>query len=395
VFTHDPFTPALTAAHAARAALWRSYVHHYGSDFMESLSHPAATSLAPPARSWGDIVAEQASGLRSRAADAAGKAAASAAAADEVAGAATSMAAAVDAAAASKAATGASTAWRDDDCAAWAARAQSAVVWLQRSEPVPVFVQAAAALADWSAALGNGTGAAAASAAAAAAEAQADAPVVIHVYASIPVPRPSCSSDAKRSANTTDGGRDVSRGVQMQRCAAAVRAASVELTIPFEKQLLPLDRYPPDVSRGFELPPVAVAVIGVLRAKPRAEQTREQHEAAHLPRYSPQVVSRAGTRRGEDLAFAAFVGPVAEVHLTGLIMQVPFPDASMPFNVIAVVCTAIAFFFGSMFNLLYNSDDDFVLLQKSNKIVRKCTAKRAGQAVGSAAVCPPLDDPEE
>jgi hypothetical protein len=44
-----------------------------------------------------------------------------------------------------------------------------------------------------------------------------------------------------------------------------------------------------------------------------------------------------------------------------LLLSLPFPDFSMPFNVIAFSSTIIAFFFGSMFNTLYSSDEEVLL----------------------------------
>lgn len=38
-----------------------------------------------------------------------------------------------------------------------------------------------------------------------------------------------------------------------------------------------------------------------------------------------------------------------------LLLPLPYPDFSMPFNVIALTCTLLAFFFGSVFNMLYAS----------------------------------------
>lgn len=47
-------------------------------------------------------------------------------------------------------------------------------------------------------------------------------------------------------------------------------------------------------------------------------------------------------------------GGMATARLTteGLLVDVPLPDFSMPFNVITLVSTLIAFFFGSMLNVV-------------------------------------------
>ena len=51
--------------------------------------------------------------------------------------------------------------------------------------------------------------------------------------------------------------------------------------------------------------------------------------------------------------------PREEVYfLEGPIIGLPFPDATMPYNVIAFTSSILAFFVGSMFSLLYRSNSD-------------------------------------
>lgn len=50
------------------------------------------------------------------------------------------------------------------------------------------------------------------------------------------------------------------------------------------------------------------------------------------------------------------------IYTDTLLVSLPTPDFSMPYNVITLTCTIIALFFGSIFNLLIRSfekvDDD-------------------------------------
>jgi hypothetical protein len=67
-------------------------------------------------------------------------------------------------------------------------------------------------------------------------------------------------------------------------------------------------------------------------------------------------------------------------------MLVPYPDASMPFNATAIVSTIIAFAFGSIFNILYNSDFDFLTFVQNGKlhrIVSKFQAKFGSNGINS------------
>ena len=80
-------------------------------------------------------------------------------------------------------------------------------------------------------------------------------------------------------------------------------------SVEFDKRFLHLSQYPPDPHRGFDLSPGAF------------------------------VVSAAG-------------GGSGIYYSDALLLHVPTPDFSMPYNVITLTCTVMALFFGSMFNTL-------------------------------------------
>ncbi|KAF1749996.1 hypothetical protein GCK72_016541 [Caenorhabditis remanei] len=77
-----------------------------------------------------------------------------------------------------------------------------------------------------------------------------------------------------------------------------------ELVIPFDKQLLRLEQYPPDANHGMHIPSASVFV-------------RKSH--------SPHAYS---------------------IHSSAILVLLPVPDFSMPFNVICFVATAFALVFG-------------------------------------------------
>jgi hypothetical protein len=74
-----------------------------------------------------------------------------------------------------------------------------------------------------------------------------------------------------------------------------------------------MNEFPPDVSRGFDVP------AGVIRLA----------DGRH-------------------------------VYTESLLVMLPFPDFSMPFNVIAFTSTLLAFFFGSIFNMLHSSPNEIL-----------------------------------
>jgi phosphatidylinositol glycan class T len=109
------------------------------------------------------------------------------------------------------------------------------------------------------------------------------------------------------------------------------------LTVDFEKTFLEHDAFPPDVSRGLD---IASALL---------------------------TVAPASSFEG------VMPGQVLRLYSEPLLLLMPFPDGSMPFNVIAFSCTVLAFIFGSMFNLLFASDES-VLRGKAKSPLKRAIA---------------------
>ncbi|KAK5079376.1 Subunit of the glycosylphosphatidylinositol transamidase complex-like protein [Lithohypha guttulata] len=101
---------------------------------------------------------------------------------------------------------------------------------------------------------------------------------------------------------------DRHRGSQIELLLSIPPLTSITLTYSFEKSILRYTEYPPDANRGFI---VAPAVIRILN------QT------------SPVYV-----------------------RTTSLLLSLPTPDFSMPYNVIILTSTVMALAFGSIFNIL-------------------------------------------
>ncbi|KAM7196936.1 GPI transamidase [Rhypophila sp. PSN 637] len=107
---------------------------------------------------------------------------------------------------------------------------------------------------------------------------------------------------------------DRARGTQLELRMRVPPASTVFLTYDFEKSILRYTEYPPDANRGFD---VAAAVITILNPN------------------------------NTDGKFAAY-----NLRTTSLLLNLPTPDFSMPYNVIILTSTAIALAFGGMFNIL-------------------------------------------
>ncbi|KAI0429363.1 Gpi16 subunit [Xylaria sp. FL1042] len=107
------------------------------------------------------------------------------------------------------------------------------------------------------------------------------------------------------------------RGTQLELRVRIPPASTVFLTYDFEKSILRYTEYPPDANRGFD---VAASIITI------------------LPSISPDApLSRRKT---------------SNLRTTSLLLSLPTPDFSMPYNVIIFTSTAIALAFGGLYNIL-------------------------------------------
>jgi len=99
---------------------------------------------------------------------------------------------------------------------------------------------------------------------------------------------------------------DRARGAHLEAALSLPPNSTLTLSYDFDKSVLRYTEYPPDANRGFD---VAAAVITI-----------------------------------PTTGFA--------IRTTSLLLSLPTPDFSMPYNVIILSSTVIALAFGSIFNLL-------------------------------------------
>jgi phosphatidylinositol glycan class T len=105
-------------------------------------------------------------------------------------------------------------------------------------------------------------------------------------------------------------GIDRERGTQLELALSVPPASTVTITYDFEKAILRYTEYPPDANRGFNVAPAVIKVSAPEARKPIYLRT------------------------------------------TSLLLPLPTPDFSMPYNVIILTSTVIALAFGSIFNLM-------------------------------------------
>jgi phosphatidylinositol glycan class T len=97
---------------------------------------------------------------------------------------------------------------------------------------------------------------------------------------------------------------DRKRGTQLEVRILIPADSTVVLTYDFEKAILRYTEYPPDANRGFDIAPAVITIGNV------------------------------------------------SIRTTSLLLPLPTPDFSMPYNVIILTSTVMALSFGFIFNLL-------------------------------------------
>jgi len=109
--------------------------------------------------------------------------------------------------------------------------------------------------------------------------------------------------------------------------------ATVVLKYSFKQAFLPLGAFPPDPNRGFDIPAASIT-----------------YEISHdeLCSKMPMDVSPFISRR----LFGIFPGRRVRAHTNALLIAMPLPDFSMPYNVITLSSTCIGYFIGSLISLV-------------------------------------------
>ncbi|KAJ3340378.1 Subunit of the glycosylphosphatidylinositol transamidase complex-like protein [Gonapodya sp. JEL0774] len=102
--------------------------------------------------------------------------------------------------------------------------------------------------------------------------------------------------------------------------------SSILISFEFDKAHLRYTEHPPDASRGFDLGPSVAAVAMV---------------------YPSQTIILS-----DPVTTFRSIGHSTRVYTCPLLVALPTPDFSMPYNVVTMSCTLLAFLFGSVFNML-------------------------------------------
>ena len=106
---------------------------------------------------------------------------------------------------------------------------------------------------------------------------------------------------------------DRRRGTQLELLISVPADSTVVLTYDFDKAILRYTEYPPDANRGFDVAPAVIRILST------------------------------GNKTLDDPVY---------IRTSSLLLPLPTPDFSMPYNVIILTSTVMALAFGMIFNLL-------------------------------------------
>lgn len=138
------------------------------------------------------------------------------------------------------------------------------------------------------------------------------------------------SSEAKSTTTSTINaitsllyrpGIDRKRSSHLELALTIPPLSTVTLTYDFDKAILRYTEYPPDANRGFDVAPAIIRVLPGNNNNTTSGRKDENEKSTYL-------------------------------RTTSLLLPLPTPDFSMPYNVIILTSTVIAMGFGSIFNLL-------------------------------------------
>ncbi|KAM4622621.1 GPI transamidase component PIG-T [Discoglossus pictus] len=107
-----------------------------------------------------------------------------------------------------------------------------------------------------------------------------------------------------------------------------------KISVQFERALLKWTEYPPDPNHGFYISPSALSVLVPNIVSSKTDELEE----------SPLFITLFPSADSSTSFIRLYTEP--------LLVNLPTPDFSMPYNVICLTCTVVAVGYGSFYNLL-------------------------------------------
>lgn len=137
---------------------------------------------------------------------------------------------------------------------------------------------------------------------------------------------------------------DRTRPSHMELIVVVPPKLTLAMSYEFDKSLLLYREYPPDANHGFDVEP---AVITILNNNNNNNDNDDGHESGGKSIY--------------------------EFRTTSLLLTLPTPDFSMPYNVIIMTCTVLSLSFGTIFNILTKkvvTEEEFEQVAANTKLAK-------------------------
>ena len=135
-------------------------------------------------------------------------------------------------------------------------------------------------------------------------------------------------------------GKDRDRPYMLELIVELPARSETRISLEFEKSLLKWLEYPPDANRGFD---VGSAVISaVLPGRRNFTGLGRRHST-----FAEAMEADDLGVDNDEAEFDAFY----QLHTERLLVNLPTPDFSMPYNVICLACTVVALAFGPLHNI--------------------------------------------
>jgi phosphatidylinositol glycan class T len=112
----------------------------------------------------------------------------------------------------------------------------------------------------------------------------------------------------------------------------------------FDKGSLKYTEYPPDPNRGFDIRYFDCVIFII-------DLTYPIHSGAYLTYWADRIGLGQSIDWYKSPEEPKLLKTKYQISSNTMLLVLPLPDFSMPYNVITFTCTIFALFFGSLFNL--------------------------------------------
>lgn len=163
-------------------------------------------------------------------------------------------------------------------------------------------------------------------------------------------------------------GRDRERPHHLELTLILPPAAETIVAYEFERAFLKWTEYPPDANHGFY---IGSAVLSALLDEPVANYSGD---ISVCPSLRHCITGTASALDAKDSPGKQFV----RIYTETLLVSLPTPDFSMPYNVICLACTVVALAFGPIHNIATNALTIVEAKKGSGRLLQRLASKAKG-----------------